>query len=215
MPSFVICSNMAKVFFSVNAFLFLKEKGLMITIILAGGKGSRIGTEKALIELESRKLIDLVVHSVHGSKTEDFFVAITKNTPKTAVYCQHANYKTIETSGDGYHEDLWYLLRRYPEFVSVACDIPFLRREHIDALIDAYSRYHTSITGAVPLAIVPQGISMGHTFEHEGKELVACGINVVTRSNESQPLVFNDPLLAINVNTAPDLRFALQRDCVF
>ena len=199
---------MAKVFFSVNAFLFPKEKGLMKTIILAGGKGSRIGTEKALIKLESRKLIDLIVDSVHGSKTDGFVVAITKNTPRTAEYCQHANYKTIETSGDGYHEDLRYLLRRYPKFVSVACDLPFLRSEHIDALIDAYSMYHTSITGAVPRAIVPEGISKCHTFEHDGEELVACGINVVTNSKESLPLIFNDPLLAINVNTASDLRIA-------
>jgi GTP:adenosylcobinamide-phosphate guanylyltransferase len=187
----------------------------MITIILAGGKGSRIGTEKALIELESRKLIDLIVDSVHGSKTEDFLVAITKNTPKTAEYCQHANYKMIETSGEGYHEDLRYLLLRYPKFVSVACDLPFLRSVHIDALIDAYSTHHTSITGAVPLAIVHEGITKGHTFEHGGKELVACGINIVTNSKESLPLIFNDPLLAINVNTASDLRIALQRDCVF
>ena len=181
----------------------------MIVIILAGGKGSRIGMEKALIELEgSRKLIDLVVDSVRGSRAEDFSVAITENTPKSLEYCKRANYKTIDTLGRGYHEDLRYLLSNHPEFVSVACDIPFLRSEHIDALIAAYSRYRTSITGAVPLAIVPRGITIGHTFEHEGKALVACGINVATSSKESLPIIFNDPMLAINVNTASDLRIA-------
>ncbi|MFZ2070061.1 MAG: NTP transferase domain-containing protein [Halobacteriota archaeon] len=180
----------------------------MIAIILAGGKGSRIGTEKALIELGSRKLIDLIVKSVRGSKVADFSVAITKNTPKTAAYCKRANYKTIETSGGGYHADLRLLLQRYPEFVSVACDLPFLRSEHINALIDAYLRYHISITGAVHRDIIKNGIIGGYTFTHEGKEVVACGINVVTGSRESVPLVFDDPMLAINVNTVSDLRVA-------
>ena len=190
----------------------------MIAIILAGGESSRMRgisaerREKALITIarpgNQKRLIDLVVESVQESKVEDFFVAITKNTPKTEGYCKSVGYKTVETPGKGYHEDLHYLLRSYPEFVSVTCDIPFLRSEHINALIDAYLAHRISITGAVPLAIMPKGITPSYTFEHEGKRLVSCGINVVTRSEDSIPFIFDDPLLAINVNTSDDLRIA-------
>lgn len=193
----------------------------MITIILAGGRSSRLnsgpgqGTEKALITIgkrgnQNRLLLDLVVESVRGSKVDAFSVAVTKNTPRTAEYCKLANYATVETPGDGYHEDLWYLLSSYPEFVSIACDVPFLRSAHINAIIDAYLSRNprVSVTGAIPLAKMPEGVTPSYTFEYEGKELVSCGINVVTNTEDSIPFIFDDPLLAININTSDDLRVA-------
>jgi adenosylcobinamide-phosphate guanylyltransferase len=182
----------------------------MIAIILAGGKSSRLGEEieKALIRIGGERLIDLVVESVRKSNLEDFLVAITKNTPKTGIHCKRMNYKTIETPGEGYHKDLQYLLPRYPEFVSVACDIPFIRKEHINAIIDAYLSHRISVTGAVPLDIVPKNVTPSYVFEHEGKEFVSCGINVVTSSQNSILFVFDEPLLAINVNTCDDLNVA-------
>jgi adenosylcobinamide-phosphate guanylyltransferase len=184
----------------------------MIAIVLAGGKSSRMGWhdrgEKAVIKLDGKRLIDLVVESVRESKVADFIVAITENTLETKGYCKRVKYKTVETPGGGYHEDLQYLLLRYLGFISVACDIPFLRSKHINAMIDAYSSHRISITGAVPREIVPKDVIPSYTFEHEGKELVSCGINVVTGSKESIPFVFNDPLLGINVNTPDDLRIA-------
>ncbi|NMX21269.1 hypothetical protein C5S30_02285 [ANME-1 cluster archaeon GoMg4] len=209
-------------FFSENAFLLIKKKraGLMIAIILAGGKSSRlnIGTdeenEKALVKIGKRgnqkRLLDMVVETVRESNVEDFFVAVTKNTPKTEEYCQLVNYKILGTPGGGYHEDLWYLLLRYPEFVSVACDIPFLKSEHINAILAAYLAHNPriSVTGAVPLSMLPKSITPSYTFEHDGKKLVSCGINVVTNSKDSIPFIFDDPLLAININTDADLRVA-------
>ena len=190
----------------------------MIAIILAGGKSSRMQRrtggkhEKALITIgrhgNRKRLLDLVVEKVRASNVDDFIVAITKNTPKTEEYCKLVDYKTVDTPGKGYHEDLWYLLPRYPEFVSVACDVPFLRSEHLNAIIDAYRLHHISITGTVPLDLLPESITPSYTFEYAGKKLVSCGINAVTNSNDSMPFIFDDPLLAINVNTDTDLNVA-------
>jgi len=188
----------------------------MIAIILAGGKSSRLGEgkEKTLIKIGGKRLIDLVVESVQESKAEVFLVAISKNTPKTEEYCKLMNYKTIETPGRGYHEDLQYLLLRYPEFVSITCDIPFLKAEHINAIIDFYNDFgnsnsnSNSITGAVPLDIIPPDVVPSYVFEHEGRKLVAVGLNIVTGSRKDFSFIFNDPLLAININTPLDLEIA-------
>ena len=219
----------AHIFICYLSYLLMKtlehilKKGrlkLMIAIILAGGKSNRLGEEieKALIRIGGERLIDLVVESVRESNFLEFFlVAITKNTPKTGIHCKRMNYKTIETPGEGYHKDLQYLLRRYPDFVSVACDIPFIRKEHINAIIDAYLSHkpRISVTGAVPLDIVPKNVTPSYVFEHEGKKFVSCGINVVTSSENSIPFVFNEPLLAINVNTCDDLNVARKNLIVF
>ncbi len=168
-----------------------------------------MGNEKAIIELgDGIRLIDLIVARVRESDADDFEVAVTKNTPETALYCQKQNYRMIETPGCGYHEDLRYLLDCYPVFISVACDIPFLQAEHIDALIDFYSG--GSVTGAVPLSMVPEGVMPGFSFTYNGERLVVCGINIVTNSSYSVPFVFHDPLLAINVNTPADLQIAMR-----
>ncbi|MBN1762973.1 MAG: NTP transferase domain-containing protein [Methanomicrobia archaeon] len=191
----------------------------MIAIILAGGKSSRMrgGTEKeerekALITVGSSgnqiRLLDIVVEAVRASNVDNFFIAVTRNTPETADYCKRADYKTVETPGKGYHEDLWFLLARYPAFVSIACDIPFLRSTHINAILDAYRVHRASITGAIPLDLLPDGITPSHTFEYEGKTFVSCGINVVTNAKDSIPFIFDDSLLAINVNTSADLSLA-------
>ncbi len=198
----------------------------MRAIILAGGRGSRLRRttaetpEKALITLNSsgtkQKLIDIVVDCVRQSRLDEVCVAVTSNTPQTASYCQQMEYETITTPGAGYIADLWFLLRSYPAFISVACDLPFLRPAHINALIDAYALHQSSITGAVPVSLLPDGITPGHTFIHEGTQLVACGLNVVTASEASVPFVFDEPLLGLNVNTPADLRMARQlvsRDC--
>nr|QNO52211.1 adenosylcobinamide-phosphate guanylyltransferase [Methanosarcinales archaeon ANME-1 ERB6] len=200
----------------------LQKKSLMIAIILAGGKSSRLGEgkEKALIKIDrsesenQKRLIDLVVENVRDSKAEGFLIAISKNTPKTAEYYKSQDYELLETPGKGYHADLRYLLARYPEFVSVACDIAFLKPEHINSIIDFYIHNDfgrgnsTSITGAVPRDIIPPSVVPSYVFEHDGRKLVAVGLNIVTHSRKNLPLVFNDPLLAININTPLDLEIA-------
>jgi adenosylcobinamide-phosphate guanylyltransferase len=188
----------------------------MLAIILAGGRGCRLHAEereKALINIGSssgneRKLIDIVVDSVQRSRVDKFCVAVTRNTPKTANYCKKKGYTTIETPGEGYIEDVWFLLCSYPEFISITCDLPFVQPAHINALIDVYAVHQISVTGAVPVTLLPEGLTPSHTFTHEGLQLVPCGLNVVTSSQESVPYIFDEPLLAVNVNTEEELATA-------
>lgn len=164
----------------------------MIAIILAGGKSTRMGCEKAILRVKGRRLIDIIATEIEESNSEDFLIATSRNAPKTMKYCM-ARYKTIETPGRGYHEDVVYLLEIYPEFISASCDIPFLKAEHINVMLDFYDG--NSVTGVV----------------YKNGKWVAIGLNIVTKSNLSKDLRFNDPLLGINVNTPDDLKIAEYR----
>jgi adenosylcobinamide-phosphate guanylyltransferase len=182
----------------------------MIAIILAGGKSSRMEKDKGVIKIGGKPLIDSVVESVKGSKVEDLFIATSLNAPMTKKYCDKKRYNIIETTGKGYHEDLHYLLSLHPGFVSIACDIPFLKAEHINSIIDFYNEFDrgNSITGVVPLDIIPSYVVPSYVFEYEERKLVAVGLNIVTNARKNLPFIFTDPLLAININTTYDLEIA-------
>ena len=175
----------------------------MIAIIMAGGKSTRMGTEKPLLKIGHKKMVDIAADAIKDSKAEDFFIAVSKNAIKTRKYCLK-RYDTIETGGNGYHEDLNELMKSFSEFVSVSSDIPFLRGEHINTIINAYEG--CSITGAVLADSIPSGVTPSHVFENDKKKVVTVGLNIVTASINSSVLLFKDPLLGINVNTKEDLR---------
>ena len=187
-------------------------------VILAGGRGSRMGgVEKPLLEICGVRMLDIVASVLERSELDGFCVAVSRNAPRTWEYCERRGYDVVETAGRGYHEDISTLLRRFRAFVSVACDLPFLKPWHVNRLVRASSGEHAgkSITAAVPLELVPRGFEPSYVFElrvgggdAQPVRLVACGLNVVTRSESSTVLVFDDPLLAVNVNTPQELELA-------
>ena len=180
----------------------------MITIILAGGRGNRMcqDIEKPLLEIEGRKMLDLIVNAVKDSIAEEFLVATSPRTPETKKHCQERRFDIIETEGKGYHEDVISLLESYPAFVSISSDIPFLKGSVIDTLIKAYDG--VSVIGCIPMAAIPKGIKPGYTFAYNGELHAPIGVNIVTRSESSKIVVFNDSLLGINVNTMQELEIA-------
>ncbi|WP_456487051.1 NTP transferase domain-containing protein [Candidatus Alkanophaga liquidiphilum] len=192
-------------------------------VILAGGRSSRMGgVEKPLLEICGVRMLDIVASVLKRSELEGFCVAVSRNAPKTWEYCKRRGYDFVDTAGRGYHEDLSTLLKKFQSFVSVACDLPFLQAWHVNKLVRAFSceggHKGKSITVAVPLKLMPKGFEPSHVFElqvesgdsipEQPAKLVACGLNVVTDTQNSSVLIFDDPLLAVNVNTPQELELA-------
>ena len=185
----------------------------MISIILAGGRGTRmcqnevfLNTEKPLLKIGGVKMLDLVVDAVKKSIVNEFFVAVSPRTCETKKYCREKGYNIIETEGRGYHEDTAVLLKSYPVFVSLSCDTPFISSCAINNLVESYNGM--SVTGCIALESIPQGVTPSYTFSHRDILYAAVGINIVAHSENSEIFVFDDPLLGINVNTLEELEVA-------
>ncbi len=170
----------------------------MLAVIMAGGKSSRMGFEKALALICGKPMILWVYERLADF---DAVVAVSRNAPKTWEFCRWMGIETVETPGKGYVEDVKYILKEYGEFLSVACDLPFLRREDVLELSKFKGR---SATGYLNPNVVPK-IIRERSLVYRGKLIV--GLNFVSWEGE-EFIELKNPLLAINVNTALDLILA-------
>ncbi len=169
---------------------------MVLKIILAGGKARRMGKEKAILKVNGIPLIQRIFNAC-----EDAYVAVSKHSPETKSYCILKKLPTIQTPGKGYVEDVRWLFENYGEFISIACDIPFLRKEDINEIERAFSK-NFSLIGCVSLDKTPKGAG---AVIFKGKCLV--GINTVTPGKE-RFLEFSNGLLAFNINNPFDLFLA-------
>lgn len=183
----------------------------MMAIILAGGKGTRFKEknsilEKPLLEINGIKLIDYVINAIKNSAIEGLIIATSPFVPKTDAYCRKCGFKVIKTAGASYHEDVEYLLKLYPVFLSVVSDTPFLTFDVINTIVKAYDG--NSVTGCIPLEIVPKGIEPAYLLDCNGELLVPIGVNIVTKHSSSRIIKFNNPFLGININSVRELEAA-------
>jgi molybdopterin-guanine dinucleotide biosynthesis protein A len=92
--------------------------------ILAGGKSSRMGTNKALLELNGKKVIEHVVAAVQRVADE---VLLITNTPEEFAFLKLPMFRD-EVAGIGPLGGIYSALRKCTtsHCLIVACDLPFL-----------------------------------------------------------------------------------------
>lgn len=133
-----------------------RKKADVTGVILAGGKSSRMGTNKALLEIGGERIIDKAV-SLFKSIFQE--VILVTNTPEEYA---GLNIKIVtdifpgKGSLGGIYTGLVYASCDY-SFV-VSCDMPFLKRELIEYLIDIKDDFDVVVprlrTGHEPLHAV-------------------------------------------------------------
>ena len=112
-------------------------------IILAGGKSSRMGTNKALIELGPLKIIEHIV-SVYSEIFED--IIIVSNNPAEYSYLGHKVIRDIIPSKgplSGIHAGL-HEAKHFHSFVA-ACDMPFLQKDLIELLVEKCVNFDVTV----------------------------------------------------------------------
>lgn len=111
----------------------------MIGLVMAGGKGSRMefpAPEKLLLEYE-KPIIFHVIDSLNVSYCfSKVFAATSSNSPDTKYELEQRGIETLDTSGDGYVNDLNFLLQKMGGSVFVVSgDLPLLDKEIIQKLV--------------------------------------------------------------------------------
>ena len=195
----------------------------MEALVMAGGKGSRMGfcgVEKPMIEVGGIYTVERVINALKSSKHIDkILVSVSPNTPDTESYMKDIGIETIRTSGEDYVEDLHDSFRVLSGKYILTCpsDLPLLRSFTIDAFIDYFlENPDDSMTAIVEEdVVVKSGITPSFDFGYDGKKWVISGINIMDRtkilSNEvlSYSYFMTDWVdLAINMNTEHELKIA-------
>ena len=195
----------------------------MEALVMAGGKGSRMGycgVEKPMIEVGGVYTVERVINALKSSKHIDkILVSVSPNTPDTERYMNDIGIETIRTSGEDYVEDLHDSFRVLSGKYILTCpsDLPLLRSFTIDAFIDYFlENPDDSMTAIVEEdVVVKSGITPSFDFGYDGKKWVISGINIMDRtkilSNEvlSYSYFMTDWVdLAINMNTDHELKIA-------
>ena len=198
----------------------------LIAAIMCGGRASRMqkgGIEKPLLKVDGIAMVERVILALAGTGRFDrILAAISPNTPKTKELLKSKGIETIETPGEGYSNDLSYLLSKLkPQRVMVVpSDIPLLNSQIISEILDAIDNSSSSSsrkekapaisiilekgfverTGAKPSIVVDQYCHSGITIFNT--------MSVGTEPVEEYYSVMNRKEIALNVNTKEELELA-------
>lgn len=184
-------------------------------LVMAGGKGTRmdLDCEKPLIEVNSKPMISYVIEALINSEyIDNILVAVSPNTPLTSKYLEKFPVTVINTSGDGYIEDLSEVLSN-SDFVvenevimTIVSDLPFVTSSQIDdVLIHYYERKKPAMCVSVPEELFEE-YGIKPTLVYDG--LVPTGVNLLLANQEEQDqsiYVSENVELAFNINTLNDL----------
>tara|TARA_Y100001938_G_C7965112_1_gene366404 strand:+ start:39 stop:623 length:585 start_codon:yes stop_codon:yes gene_type:complete len=187
----------------------------MIGLVMAGGKGTRMQSEKEKLLLEYKK--PLVLHVVDALKNSNCFekiVAVTSpNSPQTQKILTKNNVEIIETLGNNLVTDLNHVLKKLNDFVFVTSgDLPLLDGNIVKQIVansnpkKTWTSVVTTKSFQLSLNLEPECLISLNEKEH-----VHTGISVVNATEiknfdsvEEDYLIIDDKRVCLNVNTKTD-----------
>ncbi len=191
-------------------------------LIMAGGKGTRMGAqeEKPLIKVCGKPVIQYVIEALRSAKKiDEIYVAVTDCTPKTAKLMEGFNVQVVMTPGQNYVADMGYATQalKLGKFLAIAADLPLVTGEILDRIVERYENCgKPALTVAVPIETKTRlGMSVDYSFKEGDKDVVPTGINVIDGGKrygdewlDQDIFLFDKDELAVNVNTPKELATA-------
>jgi adenosylcobinamide-phosphate guanylyltransferase len=186
----------------------------MIGLVMGGGKGTRMDLAGEKLLLQYKKPV--IFHVIDALKNSHCFsqviVATSSNSPDTKRVLEQNGIETLSTPGNGYVNDLNFLLQKMDGFVFAVCgDLPLLDEEIIKKMAEFNSEnIWTSFLVSKELL---------NTLSLESNLLVKCGdvecvytgISIINTDkikdsnlvNEDY-VILDDERIAFNLNTKED-----------
>ena len=186
----------------------------MIGLVMAGGKGTRMdhSDEKLLLEYKKPVVFNVIDSLQNSNCFSKVIVATSPNSPNTKSVLEQNGIETLSTPGNGYVNDLNFLLQKMDGFVFAVCgDLPLLDEEIIKKMAEFNSEnIWTSFLVSKELL---------NTLNLESNLLVKCGdvecvytgISIINADkikdsnlvNEDY-VILDDERIAFNLNTKED-----------
>ena len=196
----------------------------MLALIMCGGKGERIKdfcSEKAMLSLNNKPLIEYILKSLESSKQFDkIYAATSYNNKLTLEFLKtHPYYITgfldiIETSGTNYSTDLMNVLERLKPYVVfvMPSDMPLITHHLIRRIISNWKGDKQCISIILDREfIIKLGLIPTLSIKQGNKEYFHSGISIfdTTKIQTGQVIkehyiTLNNERLAFNINTKKD-----------
>ena len=187
----------------------------MIGLVMAGGRGSRMefpAPEKLLLEYE-KPIIFHVIDSLKNSHCFSKVVAATSpNSPDTKYELEQREIETLDTQGNGYVNDLNFLLQKMDGLVFVVSgDLPLLDEEIIQKLtkFNSESVWTSFLVSSEFLNSL--GLESNLLIKYDNVECVYSGISIINadkirnlNSIIEDYIILDDKRIAFNLNTKED-----------
>ena len=190
---------------------------------MCGGRASRMQEgiiEKPLLKLNGIAMVERVILALVSSDRFDRIVAaVSPNTPNTKELLKSKGIEIIETSGEGYSNDLSYLLSKLkPQRVMVVpSDLPLLNSQIVSEILDAIDNSSSTKEHGPAISIVLEQGFVERTgakpsivkdqYCHSGITIFNT-MSVGTKPVEEYYWVMNRKEIALNVNTKKELELA-------
>ena len=190
-------------------------------LVMAGGKGTRmkLKEEKPLLKVGGKSMIERILIALkNAKKVDEVVVAVSRHTPETARILKKSAVKVLETLGKDYISDTRYAVKklRLSTVVTISADLPLVKSEVIDEVIERYEQCGKPALAVVVPAETKErlGLEMNYVFEAGERRLVPAGINVIDGKKineeelEEETFIVDMEEVAVNVNTTEDLKIA-------
>ena len=185
----------------------------MIGLIMAGGKGTRMNSDKEKLLLPHKKpLILHVIAALQESHCFSKIIAVTSpNSPETEKILKETGVDILPSSGDNFVSDLNYALKQLDDVIFVTSgDLPLLDSNIVKSIIENHESKHTWTSVVTTLAF-QKSLGLKPDFVINDKDFVYTGISIVDAKkiinldtvNENF-FTFDDKRIALNVNTKDD-----------
>ena len=181
---------------------------------MAGGKGTRmdISDEKLLLEYK-KPIIFHVIDSLKNSHCfSKVFAATSPNSPDTKRVLEQRGIETLTTPGNGYANDLNFLLQKMNGFVFVVSgDLPLLDEEIIREMVEFNSENVWTSFLLSKNFLNSLGLESNLLVKYDSIECTHTGISIINADEiknlnpvKENCIILDDKRIAFNLNTKKD-----------